>query len=396
MPLFSVILTASNRAQLLARALRSLQSQSFQDWELVLVVDGQDPAVLDMASKLGDTGRVKVKFVPRPDSVGAPGSHSAGGVCLPSPRVKRVAAAVNLGLDEAAGEWVTYLCDDDEYLPGRFEHYLPHLPLADAIAGNALFVRLDGSMHRSSKMGYLYPEPHLPGHDALVEAIRPGNFICHDSIVHRRTKLRWPTDIQPIPNDWRYWVALHQAGFRFRRIAAAGERALMPGAWRESNPTQEQVLALTGENLGGTMSNCIRYAKNVSGKRQNLSNGSGGTIRVYPGERVDAALASYQTSDGKWSLFPGFSLCGDFSFPETVEDLRKSQKRQITQTRRKVVPEVSEKEVPVVEQSKRPAEDEPPVFAITKPRTFEPIASIKGGSVLTETNREPKHPFDLD
>ncbi len=388
MPLFSVILTASDRPLLLARALRSLRSQSFQDWELVLVVDGQDPEVLDTAAKLGDTGKVKVKFVSLPESVVAPGFHSAGGACLPSPRVKRVAVAVNLGLDSAAGEWVTYLCDDDEYLPGRFEHYLPHLPLADAVAGNALFVGLDGSVRRSSKMGYLYPEPHLPGHDELVAAIRPGNFICHDSVVHRNTRLRWPTDLQPTPNDWRFWVALHRSGFRFRRIGAVGERALMPGSWREGKPTQDQVLSLVGENLGGgKMSNCIRYAKNTSGKRQNLSNGSGGTIKVYPGERVDAALASYQTSDGKWSLFPGFSLCGDFSFPETVEDLKKQPVKQITQTRRKDLPP---------EQVRRPHEGEPPEVILTRPRSFEPIAAIRDGTVLTETNREPKHPFDLD
>jgi glycosyltransferase involved in cell wall biosynthesis len=394
MPLFSVILTACNRAQLLKRALRSLYSQSFKDWELVLVIDGQDFEVLDMAARLGDTGGVKVKFVPLPESVVAPDSHSVGGACLPSPRIKRVAVAVNLGLDVASGEWITYLCDDDEYLPGRFEHYLPHLSLADAIAGNAQFVRLNGAVMHQNKFRFNYPAPEVPGHLELLDVIRPGNFICHDSIAHRATKLRWPTDIQPTPNDWRYWVALHRSGFRFRRIEAVGERALMPGTWREGNPTQEKVLSLAGECLGGgKVSSYIRYAKNVSGKRQNVSNGSGGSVKVYPGERVDAALVSYQSSDGKWSLFPGFSFCGDFSFPETLEDL-KSKRASITQTRRVAVEKQEQGQEPT--QQRRVPEEELPPQPVTRPRTFEPIAPIKGGTVLTESNREPKHPFDID
>lgn len=394
MPLFSVILTACNRAQLLKRALRSLYSQSFKDWELVLVVDGQDFEVLDTVAKLGDTGKVKVKFVPLPEGVVAPGSHSAGGACLPSPRVKRVAVAVNLGLDASAGEWITYLCDDDEYLPGRFEHYLPHLPLADAVVGNAQFVRLNGAVMHQGKFRFHYPAPEVPGHLELLEAIRPGNFICHDSIAHRATKLRWPTDLQPTPNDWRFWVSLHRSGFRFRRIEAVGERALMPGTWREGNPTQEKVLSLSGECLGGGKMTCIRYAKNVSGKRQNVANGAGGSIKVYPGERVDASFVSYQSADGKWSLFPGFSLCGDFSFPETIEDLKK-QRPPITQTRRPPEKE-QDPAAPDPAQQRRAPEDEPPAIPLTRPRTFEPIGAIKGGTVLTESNREPKHPFDID
>lgn len=400
MPLFSVILTASDRPKLLARALRSLFSQTFRDWELILVVDGDCEEVLDVARRLKDTGIVIAK--PFDCKVGSSGILAAGEPC-PSP-VKRVAAAVNLGLDRATGDWITYLCDDDEYLPRRFEKYLPQLDLADAVCGNAQFVQLTGAVAHQGKFRFRYPEPLLPGHAELLEAIRPGNFICHDSIVHKRTHLRWPVDVQPTPNDWRYWLLLHQAGFRFRRALTVGERALMPGAWRGGALTEDQVLALVGEEVrGGSDVKRMRYAKNVTKKKQVVSTTTGRSIVVYPGERIDADLVSYTEANGKTILFPGFALCGDFFFPETLDEMKLGP--TITQQRRKPPRAARAPEPPTVEGAAAGKAVEPPEeeaaaplgsLDITRPRSFEPISKIQGDTLLTAQAAEPKHPFDID
>lgn len=403
MPRFSIILTASNRGLLLRRALTSIFSQSFQDWELVLVADSPtDPIVLDILNQLKDTERVIVIFVPFEV---APDDRSVGGAFLDTSQVKRVALAVNQGLAVARGEWITYLCDDDIYLPKRFEPYLPEMENFDAVVGNARFVKMNGTIHHQNKFKYGYPEPTLPGHAELLKDIAPANFICHDSICHRRTDLRWPLDLQATPNDWRFWLELHRSGFKFKRIDAVMERATMPGAWRDG-ATQNWVLGLTGEILpGGTMRK-VTYAKNTTNKKQVISSTLNQPITVYPGERIDADLASYyKDTNGVKSrvLFPGFSLCGDFSFP-TVEGEKEKPKAHITQQRNRIPvklahalqeasKEVSVKEMTLQVPPERQALQDD---VLEPPREFEPIAKIQGGTVLTASNHEPKHPFDLD
>ena len=402
MPLFSVVLTASNRGLLLRRALTSLFSQSFQDWQLVLVADTPtDPVVLDTLNQLKDTERVIVIFVPFEV---APDANATGGAFLDPSQIKRVALAVNQGLDAASGDWITYLCDDDVYLPNRFEAYLPELEKFDAVVGNARFVKLDGSIHHQNKFKYSYPEPTLPGHVDLLIDIAPANFICHDSICHRRTDLRWPLDLLDTPNDWRFWLDLRRAGFRFKRIDAVMERATMPGVWREG-ATQARILELTGEPVpGGTMRKVV-YAKNTTNKKQVISSSLNHPITVFPGERIDADLVSYQKgTDGKRKvLFPGFSLCGDFSFP-TVEGEPEKPKAHITQQRNRIpatrIKELQEtpKEVDVRDIVMQVPPERLALLddALLSPREFEPIAKIQGGTVLTANNHEPKHPFDLD
>jgi glycosyltransferase involved in cell wall biosynthesis len=281
--------------------------------------------------------------------------------------------AVNLGLDAAKSGWVTYLCDDDVYLPGRFELYLPMLEKADAVVGNAYFVQDSGAVWHQNKFRFNYPKPRTTGHQLLLEAIQPNHFICHDSICHRRTRLRWPIDIQPTPNDWRYWCSLFKSGFRFLRVEEVGERATMPGMWR-AGATQEGVMGLTGEEITGGNMQRVMYAKNITNKRQKVINSKNVSIMVYPGERINAEDVSFTNAKGITCLFPGFALCGDFSFPDLAK----------------------------IEGAPAPAREPPTVLrrvfqdeALQVPRTFEPIARIAGGTVLTTPNHEPKHPFDL-
>jgi hypothetical protein len=401
MAFVSIILTASDRGKLLRRALRSVFSQPFKDWELIVVADNPtDPEVLDTLNELRHSGSVIVTIVP----------FEACDPLLPtggrSPLVKRVAVAVNQGLDLVKSEWITYLCDDDVYLPSRFELYLPYLKKADAVVGNANFVQENGAIWHQNKFRFQYPKPPLPGHEALLQDIRPNNFICHDSIVHRKTDLRWPTDVQPTPNDWRYWCALRQAGFLFHRIEGIGERATMPGMWR-AGATQEGVLGLTGEEITGGNMRRVMYAKNITNKRQKVINTKNVSITVYPGERVDAADVSFVNAQGVTCLFAGFALCGDFSFPD-VEGVETGAPLVSGRTQNLNRPKYSapKQEQTVTQTKRRDPEREPPtvitrprVFeceALQVPRSFEPIARIAGGTVLTTPNHEPKHPFDID
>jgi glycosyltransferase involved in cell wall biosynthesis len=96
-PRISVVVPTFNRADLLPRAMESVLSQSFTDFELIVVDDGSKvPAEGSVA--ISDT---RVRWVRRTN----------GGL----------SAARNTGTEHASGDFVTFLDDDDEALPGWLE-----------------------------------------------------------------------------------------------------------------------------------------------------------------------------------------------------------------------------------------------------------------------------------
>ena len=102
-PAVSVIIPTRNRPQLLIeRALRSALAQTLQDIEVIVVVDGPDPATLQALEQLNDP-RLRV---------------------LALPQNVRASRARNAGVQAARGEWIALLDDDDEWHPRKLERQL--------------------------------------------------------------------------------------------------------------------------------------------------------------------------------------------------------------------------------------------------------------------------------
>jgi glycosyltransferase involved in cell wall biosynthesis len=98
----TVIVPTADRPQLVLRAVRSALAQSLREIEIVVVVDGPDPATTSALRALDDE-RLRVLELPVRGGVGA---------------------ARNAGVDAARGEWVALLDDDDEWLPEKLERQL--------------------------------------------------------------------------------------------------------------------------------------------------------------------------------------------------------------------------------------------------------------------------------
>jgi glycosyltransferase involved in cell wall biosynthesis len=99
MPVVSVIIPAYNAEAFLARAIRSVEAQSFRDFEIVVVDDGSTDGTADVAQ--GFSG---VRYVR--------GSHQGE------------AGARNLGLEEATGELAAFVDADDEWLPEKLDRQI--------------------------------------------------------------------------------------------------------------------------------------------------------------------------------------------------------------------------------------------------------------------------------
>ncbi len=107
-PRVSVLLRTKDRPGFLSEALASLRGQMFTDFETVLVNDGGEISGALLESPPGRALRV---IVPP-----APGGRTR---------------AVNAGLAAARGTYVTYLDDDDLYLPGHLETLVRFLDGSD-------------------------------------------------------------------------------------------------------------------------------------------------------------------------------------------------------------------------------------------------------------------------
>src|SRR5581483_7703419 len=99
MPKVSVVVSTHNRAELLHAAIASVLSQSFQDFEILVVDDHSQDHTAQVVQRFRD-GRIKY---------------------LRHETRRGGAAARNTGIQNSSGEYIAFLDDDDEWLPEKLE-----------------------------------------------------------------------------------------------------------------------------------------------------------------------------------------------------------------------------------------------------------------------------------
>ncbi len=99
MPLVSVVIPTHNRPEMLAEAIASVRAQTFTDYEIIVVSDGESD----------DMRRASRKVAAAHDS--AYFELDDGNVC----------SARNTGVERANGEWIAFLDDDDLWLENKLE-----------------------------------------------------------------------------------------------------------------------------------------------------------------------------------------------------------------------------------------------------------------------------------
>ena len=90
----SVVIPTHNRPQFVVRAVRSALAQEYTELEVVVVVDGPDPATEKALAGISD---MHLRVIVLPQKVGA-------------------ARARDLGVTAAWGDWIALMDDDDEWL----------------------------------------------------------------------------------------------------------------------------------------------------------------------------------------------------------------------------------------------------------------------------------------
>lgn len=145
-PLISVVIPAYNAGKTLERTMRSVMTQHYRNWELIVVDDGSKDDTAEIISRLAaEDDRIK-------PVLGEPNVGQAG--------------AINKGLDRCQGEWISLLDADDEYLPHRLSVLVASAakdPEIDVVVHKHILVLPNGT---ERVRGHAWPEP-IP-HDKAV------------------------------------------------------------------------------------------------------------------------------------------------------------------------------------------------------------------------------------
>jgi glycosyltransferase involved in cell wall biosynthesis len=115
-PLVSARIGAYHGGDLLfERALKSVQNQTYDNWEAIIVCDGPDEATMARVKALGDE---RIRCLQRPRNGPYPGDSMK--------KTWRVAGTYpfNEATSEARGQWIAPLDQDDEWTPDHLESLL--------------------------------------------------------------------------------------------------------------------------------------------------------------------------------------------------------------------------------------------------------------------------------
>jgi len=128
MPAVSVIIPTYNRAEFLRLAITSVLNQTFQDFEIIVVDDASEDHTHEVMNNLNDK---RIKYI----------RHEVN---------KRVSAARNTGVLNSSGDYIAFLDDDDEWLPGKLQIQVALLEDSTSTFGGVYtgFVHIDRSTGR--------------------------------------------------------------------------------------------------------------------------------------------------------------------------------------------------------------------------------------------------------
>lgn len=199
MPLVSVVMPARNAGATVARAVASIQGQTFRDWELVALDDGSKDATRFILIEMAQLDpRIRVLRT------------KAG-----------IAGALNAGVAAAAGEFVARMDADDECASDRLEKQVAFLQAHPDVGVVGSRVAFGGD--RAAAEGYAL---HVDWVNSLLtpEEIHLNRFVespfAHPSVMFRRALVHEHGVYRDgdFPEDYELWLRWMDAGVQMAKL----------------------------------------------------------------------------------------------------------------------------------------------------------------------------------
>jgi len=196
--LVAVVTPTKNRLKLLCEAMDSVQQQTFEAWEHIIVDDGSDDGTAEEVMRRGGMNS-RLRYIKRTNEL------SGANVCR------------NIGIRQSTAEFIVFLDSDDLLAPScldrRIQVMQRNLDLDFATFQTAVFEHIPGDLGRKL-------DGELIGDDLLRFLFFEGPWIISGPVWRRSSLLRLGLFDESLPS-WQD-VDLHiralAAGFRYLRF----------------------------------------------------------------------------------------------------------------------------------------------------------------------------------
>ena len=181
-PLVSVVMPAFNVERYIAEAVGSVVSQTYENWELLIIDDCSTDGTLKVLEGFDDP-RIRI---------------------LKNDRNRRTSYTRMRGIHEASGEWIAFLDGDDKWDPSKLEKQIRRMNEIDdpvlLFTGSA-FMNDDGEM-----LKYVMEVPEKITYEELLKQ----NLISCSSVLVKKdviSKYSFP-DMPLIHEDFAVWLGI--------------------------------------------------------------------------------------------------------------------------------------------------------------------------------------------
>lgn len=193
-PLVSVrIASYRDTDALINRAVASVQAQSYENWELIIVNDGPNP---ETRSAIDALNNPKIRYEEFPQRSRYPEDPHLRWMVAGSP-------GMNRGVELAQGQWIAPLDDDDEFAPDHIENLLD---IARSTQAEFVYGAIQQLRLLSGDQAKIYSDPPVAGQISMQAAIYHAGlrFMTYDTESWRLDE----------PGDWNLIRRMKDIGVR--------------------------------------------------------------------------------------------------------------------------------------------------------------------------------------
>ena len=185
-PRVSIVMPAYNAAEVLENTVRSVQAQTFENWELIVVNDCSTDGTLTLLERLaGEDPRIR--YFTNEVNSGAARSRNAG-------------------LDRCAGTFIAFLDSDDQWHPEKLQKQISRMEETGADIGYTSYAIVDGQGNKRC------PDYVVPEYVTFEDMLKQNQIGC--STVMLRAKAlgdnRFSVDFYH--EDYVLWLQLMRSG----------------------------------------------------------------------------------------------------------------------------------------------------------------------------------------
>lgn len=229
MPRVSILLTCYNHIRYLPAAFDGVLSQTFKDYEIIAIDDGSTDGTREWLAERHEP----IKRVFNEENLGTYGS-------------------LNRALEEANGEFVAVLNDDDLWAPAKLERQVALLdanPEVGLVHTDGWFIDGDGNRMEGSPLGFEFPR--FETGDVLLGLVYQNKIIASAALARRECFQQLGGFNQDFfgSGDWEMWFRIAErwkVGFvaeplTFYRVHGANASHKLERIWRDDELLREWI-----------------------------------------------------------------------------------------------------------------------------------------------------------